>query len=84
MATLSKRAQQLCSAEGDEIRRILREMSEDSNYITEPSYTSNSALYPNNLIPFEEAHMEYLIKHADVNPAYYLSNLRLMLRNRSK
>lgn len=84
MAVLSKRAQQLGSSEGDAIRRVLREMSEDSNYITEPSYTSDTDLYPNNLIPFEEAHMAYLIKHADVNPAHYLSNLRLMLRNRSK
>ena len=84
MAVLSKRAQLLESTEGDEIRRVLREMLADNRYITEPSYTSDTDLYPNNLIPFEEAHMAYLVKHADVNPTYYLSNLRLMLRNRSK
>ena len=68
------------SQAGLEARQLLEEMVLDDSYNTEPSYTANTAVYPDNLIPFVDKHMNYLCTHAIINPQLYLSHLRLMTR----
>ncbi|HSX46712.1 MAG TPA: hypothetical protein VLF87_01845 [Patescibacteria group bacterium] len=68
--------------EGIEIIEMLSTMNTDKAYNTEPSYSSNTKLYPNNLIPFVEKHMDYLRNHPSTDPTHYISNLRLMTRLR--
>lgn len=67
-------------SEWDELERILRFMVADDRYITESSYSSNIALYPNHTISFVDRHIEYLHKHPTVDPHLYLANLKLMTR----
>ena len=68
----------------DEILAELRAMVDDPALITESSYRSNSELWPKNRIQFTDCHMLYLQTHPKVNPRHYLSNLKLMIRNRPK
>lgn len=79
MAT-QKKVNFLETPEGLEAARVLRLMVEDASYNTEPSYSANTGLYPDNLIPFMDKHMNYLCSHPATNPRLYLSNLRLMTR----
>jgi len=68
--------------EGKEFEQLLKVMTKDSAFSTGPSYSANSKLYPDNLIPFVNKHMEYLRTHPSTNPYHYLSNLRLITRVR--
>ncbi len=68
------------TSEGHEFEEHLRQMQADEQYITEPSYTTNSLKYPNNLMPFVDKHIEYMVKHPKTNPLHYISNLRLTSR----
>jgi len=70
------------SEEGAAIQQSLRDMELDSSLKTEPSYTANVIAYPDMKMPFVESHLAYLTKHSEVEPAHYLSNLRLMLKIR--
>ena len=65
-----------------EILSELREMSNDDSYRTEPGYSIDAEAYPDHIVPFEEFHINYLRKHAQIDPVHYLSNLRLMLKIR--
>lgn len=65
---------------GAEVIELLQLMLHDDAYNTEPSYSANTELYPNNLIPFVDKHIDYLCNHAETNPHLYVSNLRLMTR----
>lgn len=82
MSKLSNKIKFLESEEAAVIKRILRAMVLDETYNTEPTYSANSGLYPNNLIPFLDKHMAYLSTHPDLDPQQYISNLRLMTRKR--
>ena len=66
----------------DEIVARLVSMEADPNMITKPAYRANATLWPDNIIPFVDSHLEYLKSHKTVEPAHYLSNLRLMLRKK--
>lgn len=66
----------------EDARQALLEMLEDASYRTDPGYSINTELYPDNAIPFIEEHMNYIKKHPQTDPAHYLSNLRLMLKIR--
>lgn len=68
------------SDEGRATKQKLQRMLTDNTYMTAPSYSANTGLYPNNLIPFVDKHMEYLRSHPATNPEHYLSNLRLISR----
>ena len=68
------------SEDGTWAKRVLISMVTDDAYNTKPIYSSNSELYPDNLMPFVDRHMEYLGSHLDISPQQYLSNLRLMTR----
>lgn len=65
-----------------EILLELQAMVEDEKYRTVPGYTIDDTTYPDNAIPFIEEHLAYLRKHPKLDPAHYLSNLRLMLKIR--
>jgi len=80
MHTSSKKIKFVESAEGLEIAQILAQMMTDDAYNTEASYSANSELYPDNLIPFDHKHMNYLSSHPMTDPRHYMSNLRLMTR----
>jgi len=82
MPTLKKRVNFFTSDQGVEIERVLQMMENDILYNTGPSYSANSELYPDNLIPFVRKHMNYLHAHPNTDAAHYLSNLRLMTRNK--
>lgn len=59
------------------IRALLDEMVSNSAYATESTYSADSTQYPDNLIPFTDKHLSYLLKHPATDPQQYLSNLRL-------
>lgn len=83
MATIQKRKEDFFGTEaGIKVIDSLRAMSLDDSYNTKASYSSNSELYPDKLIPFVEKHMEYIRNHPLTDPSHYLSNLRLMTRIR--
>lgn len=80
MPTSSKKSNFGDSDEGQDAKYQLQRMVTDGTYMTDPSYSANTDLYPNNLIPFVDKHMEYLRSHPATNPQHYLSNLRLITR----
>jgi len=63
-----------------DILSALKVMETDQSLVTKSAYRANSDLWPGNRISFVDAHLAYLKSHPAVNPAHYLSNLRLMLR----
>ena len=82
MATYKRKVDFFDTEEGAVIIEVLRIMSTDEAYNTASSYSSNSELYPDNLIPFVQKHIDYLRTHPSTDPQHYLSNLRLMTRIR--
>jgi hypothetical protein len=65
-----------------EIVSLLEEMSADTSYNTQCGHSIDTDAYPDNEMPFVDVHLRYLAKHPHVDPANYLSNLRLMLKIR--
>ena len=82
MSSYKKRPDFYNSDEGIAVANTLREMAGDTAFLTDSSYTANSTMYPDNLIPFVKKHMDYLNAHPSTNPQQYLANLRLMTRIR--
>lgn len=70
------------SEEAQEIRRALLQMTLDSSYNTGTSFSSKTADYPDNRIPFVDKHMNYLYMHPKVEASKYLANVKLMSRIR--
>lgn len=70
------------SIEGQNVIRSLQSMFEDRVYNTGSSYSANTAMYPDNLMPFIDKHMNYLIAHPSIEANTYIANLRLMTRVR--
>lgn len=68
--------------EGEEIKRKFQRMLADNSYNTISSYSANTLLYPDNLIPFVEKHMDYLIKHPLLDADMYLANIKLITKVR--
>jgi hypothetical protein len=68
--------------EGKDIKRKLQQMTGDSTYNTTASYSSNTALYPDNLMPFVDKHMNYLINNPKLEAGIYLTNVKLITRIR--
>jgi hypothetical protein len=68
----------------DEIVTQLQAMLENPDLITEPGFRANAEQWPNHSIPFVENHVDYLSTHKNVNPTYYLSNLKLQLLRRKQ
>lgn len=82
MPTLKKRISFFDSEEGLRIQQTLQLMMLDPIYNTESSYSANATMYPDNLIPFVDKHMNYLNTHPAVDPYNYISNLRLKTKSR--
>ena len=82
MPTAKKKVNLYESEEGALILQELRTIAADVKYNTGSSYSADSSSYSDNLIPFVDKHMRYLILHPSVDPAHYLANLRLMTRIR--
>jgi len=61
----------------------LEKLENDPKMITLGRYSPLATEWPDNHMPFCEIHMAYLRKNKSVNPAHYLSNLELMIRNTS-
>lgn len=75
-----KAADFIHSEEGQAVRAQLERMANDAAFNTSSSYSSNTEVYADNLIPFVDKHMAYLSKHPQVNTSLYVSNLRLITR----
>jgi hypothetical protein len=82
MAVQKSRKDFFNTEEGKDIKSKLQSMVGDSLYNTSPSYHSNGVLYPDNLIPFVDKHMNYLIGHPGIEAGQYLANVRLITRVR--
>lgn len=82
MTTLKKRSNFLESEEAEQIREKLRYMAANSAYNTVSMYSSNSADYPDNQMPFIDKHMNYLNAHPNLDAQMYIANLQLMTRVR--
>jgi hypothetical protein len=82
MALVKSRAAFFDTEEGEKIKQELQQMADSSLYNTEASYSINSSLYPDNLIPFVDKHMNYLINHPSLDANKYVANIRLMTRLR--
>lgn len=80
MATTKKKSSFYDSEVGAMIKQALIQMASDTAFNTESTYSANAEVYPDNLIPFVDKHMNYLCAHPAVDPQYYVSNLRLMTR----
>lgn len=65
-----------------QVTEELQSMLNDESFHTLPGYSIDGETYPNHVVPFIEEHVRYLTKHPQVDPAHYLSNLRLMLKIR--
>lgn len=65
--------------EGQEILAELRSMLADDKYKTEPKFSVDIDSYPDNMMPFVDAHMSYLHKNPKIDRRGYMSNLRIML-----
>lgn len=84
MATTTRKVPFAESETGIEARATLEALLANVNHTTESGYHVNEALHPDNKIGFVDKHMEYLSTHPNVNPSYYLSNLRLMTSSRQR
>lgn len=80
MPTLKKRSNFFDSEEGIAAEQELQRMACDITYNTASSYSSNTALYPTNVMSFTDKHMQYLSAHPALDPQQYLANLRLITR----
>lgn len=66
----------------DEITTELKRMQLDPTMVTKSIYSPSANDFPNNQLPFVEIHLTYLRKHQAVNPSHYLSNLKIMIKQR--
>lgn len=82
MALQKTRKDFLDTEEGKDIKLKLQNMVGDDSYNTAPSYNSNTVLYPDNLIPFVDKHMNYLMSHPRLEASQYLANVKLITRLR--
>lgn len=82
MASPKTRKNFLDTEEGKDIKVKLQMMTTEGLYNTAPSYNNNTVLYPDNLIPFVDKHIAYLVNHPMVEPSKYLANVRIITRIR--
>lgn len=66
----------------DEAKEKLLSLEANPNMKTIGRYSPVATMWPDNVMPFSEIHLAYLVKNKAVNPALYLSNLELMIKIR--
>ena len=62
------------------VKRLLHDMEKESTLRTNPVLVKESDDI--RMVTFSDYHSSYLSKHPKVNPEYYLSNLRTMIKIR--
>jgi hypothetical protein len=77
---MAKNLRVLAPEEWAMLEDSLRSMVDNPGYITEPSFCPRSSIYPTNLIPFVDKHLEYMRKHPTTDPYHYIANLKLMTK----
>lgn len=82
MPNIKSRPGFLDTEKGREIRQKLQLMTSDNRYNTASSYSANKLQYADNLIPFVDKHMSYLVSHPQLDPDKYLANVKLATRLR--
>lgn len=82
MPTVKSRVEFISTEKGQEIRAKLLLMLKSSTYNTASTYSANGVLYSDNLIPFVDKHMNYLVSHPMLDPDKYLANVKLLTRIR--
>lgn len=68
--------------EGQEAKSALEAMSRSEDFVTGDSYSPNAEMYDENTVTFVEKHMQYILKHPNLNVSHYLSNLKIMSKKR--
>lgn len=68
--------------EGIAVKEQLSQMTSNISYNTTSSYSTNTERYPDNLIPFVDKHMNYLISHPALESSKYMANVKLITRRR--
>ncbi len=63
-----------------EVLAVLKAMESDDVYNTASRYSSNAALYPDNIMTFSAQHIAYLRKFPNIDSHQYVQNLRLITR----
>jgi hypothetical protein len=65
----------------EDIKQALSSMDQDASLNTLPGYVRTP---PDSieLMPFQELHLAYLMGHPKINAANYLTNLRVMIKQR--
>lgn len=66
----------------EEITTKLEQLQSNPKMVTKSAYSPSAVDYPDNKLPFVQIHLAYLRKHHQVNPAHYLSNLEIMIKQR--
>lgn len=66
----------------DEVTARLEQLQADPTMAAKSIYSPTAVDYPDNQLPFVQVHLAYLKKHRNVNPAHYLSNLEIMIKQR--
>jgi len=66
----------------DEITLELTKLQNNPLMVTKSMYSPTAHDYPGNRLPFTEIHLAYLRKNKHVDPAHYLSNLRIIIQKR--
>lgn len=82
MPVVKSRTNFLTSDKGRQVRDELLLMTEDPTYNTASTYSANSLLYADNLMPFVDKHMNYLVSNPALDPDTYLANVKLVTRVR--
>lgn len=82
MASQKTRSHYFDTEEGKQVKLKLQQMADSSAYNTAASYSADGTLYPDNLIPFIDKHMKYLISHPALEASKYLANIRLITKVR--
>lgn len=82
MPVVKRRQDFATSEEGIWVAEILNAMVLDSAYMTKSSFSADSEHYPDNLMPFTDKHMQYLLKHPDTDAKHYISNLKMISKIR--
>ena len=64
----------------DEITERLEALQSNPKMVTKSIYSPTAIDYPDHQLPFVQVHLAYLRRHRNVNPAQYLSNLEIMIK----
>lgn len=66
--------------DGQAIKALLELIDSSDDYNSPASYSPNTEMYEDNLIPFVDKHMAYIRSHPSLNAMQYVSNLKIVSR----